>query len=125
RLQIPMLNLDTTVADKGWQAVTQKDGAQSSVWDDVRNAAGWHKNSALPGAVGNMVLSGHNNIYGSVFRDLYRLKGGETIYIWKDRVRYAYVVDKVNVAPEKYAKAKQQAFNATYLQQTDDQRLTL
>ncbi|MFN8492892.1 MAG: sortase [Caldilineaceae bacterium] len=125
RLEIPALQLDTAVAEKGWQAVTQKDGTQISVWDDVRNAAGWHKDSALPGAVGNMIFSGHNNVYGSVFRDLYKLKGGETVYIWKDSVRYAYVVDKVKVAPEKYANAKQRADNAAYLAQTDDQRLTL
>lgn len=125
RLEIPALHLDTAVAEKGWQAVKQKDGTQISVWDDVRNAAGWHKDSALPGSVGNVVLSGHNNIYGSVFRDLYLLKGGETVYVWKDRVRYAYIVDKVKVAPEKYATTKQRANNAAYLAQTDDQRLTL
>jgi len=125
RLEIPALKLDTAVAEKGWQDVTQKDGAQISVWDDVRNAAGWHKDSAVPGAVGNMVFSGHNNVYGSVFRDLYKLKGGETVYVWKDHVRYAYIIDKVKVAPEKYANTKQRANNAAYLEQTDDQRLTL
>ncbi|CAN5621072.1 hypothetical protein BH10CHL1_BH10CHL1_40940 [soil metagenome] len=125
RLQIPALGLDTAVAQKGWQLVTQKNGAQISQWDDVRNAAGWHKNSALPGEIGNVVLSGHNNIYGSVFRELNLLKGGETVYVWKNRVRYAYIVDKVSVLPEKYASKTQQAINAAYLQQTDDQRLTM
>ncbi|MCX6047164.1 MAG: sortase [Chloroflexi bacterium] len=125
RLQIPALDLDIAVAEKGWQLVTQKNGAQISQWDDVRNAAGWHKNSALPGEIGNVVMSGHNNIYGSVFRELNLLKGGETVYIWKNRVRYAYIVDKVSILPEKYASKTQQAINAAYLQQTDDQRLTL
>ncbi len=125
RLQIPALGLDTAVAQKGWQLVTQKNGSQVSQWDDVRNAAGWHKNSALPGEIGNVVLSGHNNIYGSVFRELNLLKGGETVYVWKNRVRYAYIVDEVSVLPEKYASKTQQAINAAYLQQTDDQRLTM
>ncbi len=125
RLEIPALALDTAVAEKGWQLVTQRDGTQISQWDDVRDAAGWHKNSALPGEIGNVVMSGHNNIYGSVFRELNLLKGGETVYVWKNRVRYAYVVDKVSVLPEKYASKTQQALNAAYLQQTNDQRLTM
>lgn len=125
RLQIPAIQLDAAIAEKGWHLVETKNGNQVSKWDDVENAVGWHKNSARPASRGNIVMSGHNNIGGSVFSNLYELKGGETIFVWQGNVRYAYVVDEIEILPEKYANAEQRAINSSYIQPTKDNRLTL
>lgn len=124
-LAIPAIQLATDVFARGWQPVEQADGTVMSQWEDVRFAAGWHKNSAAPGHQGNIVVSGHNNVYGAVFRDLWQLKPGATIYVDQGRVRYAYVIEKVTVERESAASPTQQAENAAYLHPTEDNRLTL
>lgn len=125
QLKIPAIDLTTAVLQRGWKQVEGADGTLVSQWEDVAFAAGWHKNSAVPGRQGNIVVSGHNNVDGSVFRDLWQLAPGETIYVEQGRVRYAYVVDEVALERETNASQAQQAENSAYLQQTDDNRLTL
>lgn len=125
QLEIPAIDLTTAVLQRGWQQVATDDGKVVSQWEEIAFAAGWHKNSAAPGRQGNIVISGHNNVAGSVFRNLWQLVPGETIYLEQGRVRYAYVVDKVAIERETNAPAAQQAENATYLHQSDDNRLTL
>ncbi len=124
-LEIPAISLTTQVVARGWHAVPQLDGTIGSAWDNIDFAAGWHKNSATPGQHGNVVISGHNNVGGSVFRDLWQLKPGAMIYVNHNRVRYGYVIDSVTVEQETFASEAQRNQNAAYLQQTDDNRLTL
>ncbi len=124
-LEIPALDLATAVEGKGWGRMVRNDGTAYSEWEDVRYAAGWHINSAVPGESGNIVVSGHNNVYGAVFRDLWRLRAGEEIYLYSGNTRYTYVVDQVSVLPEEQATAQQQAELASYIVQTADNRLTL
>lgn len=125
RLEIPAIGLETAVESKGWQPKIGQDGVAYNEWNDVRYAAGWHRNSAIPGTTGNIVLSGHNNIYGAVFRDLWRLKAGAPIYLSTGTERHTYVVDSVQIMPEQNATADQQAKTASYIVQSTDQRLTL
>jgi sortase A len=88
-------------------------------------AAGWHKNSSLPGEPGNIVLSGHNNIKGAVFRQLDQLKRGDDIQLFAGGAEYSYTVEEVLIVPEKYASASQRAENVRYIDETPDDRLTL
>jgi sortase A len=125
RLEIPTVALDTAVLARGWHTVAQLDGSMRSVWDNIDFAAGWHKNSATPGERGNVVISGHSNTGGAVFRDLWQLEPGSKIYVTHNRVRYGYVIEQVTVEQETFASEAQRNENAAYLQQTDDQRLTL
>lgn len=124
-LQIPAIGLETAIEGKGWHHKLGKDGVAYSEWKDVRYAAGWHLNSAALGEVGNIVLSGHNNVYGAVFRDLWRLKAGQKIYLDGGDERHTYVVDSVQIMPERHATAAQQAKTASYLVQTAEEQLTL
>lgn len=124
-LKIPAIGLETAVEGKGWQRKVGPDGVAYNEWDDVRYAVGWHLNSAVPDVPGNIVLSGHNNIYGSVFRDLWRLKAGTPIYLYTGTERHTYVVDSIQIMPERNATTAQQAKTAAYIVQSTDQRLTL
>jgi sortase A len=51
-----------------------------------------HPGTPNPGDKGNLVLSGHNDIFGEVFRDLDRLKPGDTVIIYTDQRAYTYIV---------------------------------
>ncbi len=125
RLEIPAIKLDTSVVELGWSTKATASGDIFSEWDVASYAAGWHKNSALPGERGNIVMSGHNNIMGSVFRELDQLERGDVIYVYRGQQEYAYAVDEVLIVPEKFASAKQRKDNVRYIQQTPDDRLTL
>lgn len=125
RLQLPAIEVDVPVVELGWHPATSNAGQIFSEWDVAEYAAGWHKNSATPGAGGNVVMSGHNNILGAVFRELDQLKQGDEAIVWSGGKRYTYIVDRVMVVPEKYAKPEQRAANAVWIGPFDDDRLTL
>lgn len=124
-LAAPAIGLDTEVKPLGWRQVTQgKD--EISIWHMVDKAAGWHLNSAVPGQLGNAVISGHNNIGGSVFRKLDRLQPGDEITVQTNvGTAVEYIVSEVKIVPEKYATAAQRAANAQAIGPTSDARLTL
>ena len=125
RLLIPAIKVDTPVVELGWTTSKTASGTIFSEWDVAEYAAGWHKNSVVPGESGNIVMSGHNNILGSVFRELDQLKRGDEIDVYAGGVQYAYVVEEVLILPEKHASDQQRKTNVKYIQETDDDRLTL
>ena len=125
RIVIQPIKVDTPVVELGWSSRKANSGEIFSEWDVADFAAGWHKNSAVPGEDGNVVLSGHNNIKGSVFRELDQLKRGDPISVWVGDNEHKYAVDEVLILPEKYATAKQRKSNVRYIEPTKDDRLTL
>lgn len=125
RLQIPNIRVDTPVVALGWSTTQNDNGRIFSEWEVADNAAGWHKNSALLGEQGNLVMSGHNNIKGAVFRNLDQLKRGDKAIIWSGKQHFDYQVSDVMIVPEKYASIQQRLANAKWIGPFDDQRLTL
>ena len=109
RLQIPSIRVDTPVVELGWVASQSDNGRVLSEWEVADNAAGWHKNSALLGAHGNLVMSGHNNINGAVFRNLDQLKRNDKVIVWSGKQHFAYRIAEVMIVPEKYASEQQRA----------------
>lgn len=124
RLILPTIHVDIPVVELGWSTIQQADQVFSE-WDVAEYAAGWHKNSARLGEGGNVVMSGHNNILGSVFRELDQLKRGDEITVWSGSESFAYQVDKVMIVPEKYASTEQRKENAQWIGPFTDNRLTL
>jgi sortase A len=125
RLLIPAIAADMPVVELGWSSRTTESGAFLTEWDTASYVAGWHKNSSLPGQSGNIVLSGHNNIQGAVFRELDRLQRGDTLQLLAGKRQYTYVVDEILIVPEETATEQQRRENAHYIQPTPDSRLTL
>ncbi len=125
RLVIPSIKVDTPVVELGWKTGKTASGSIFSEWDVAEYAAGWHKNSSVPGEQGNIVMSGHNNILGSVFRELDQLKRGDTLEVFAGGTEYSYAVDEVLILPEKHASDEQRKANVKYIQETPDDRLTL
>jgi sortase A len=125
RLEIPRIDVDIPVVELGWSRKTDRSGQIFSEWDVAEYAAGWHKNSARLGEPGNMVMSGHNNILGAVFRELDQLKQGDDVLVWADNRQYRYAVEQVVVVPEERAPLEQRIENARWIGPFDDDRLTL
>ncbi|MFV9503916.1 MAG: sortase [Oscillochloridaceae bacterium umkhey_bin13] len=69
-------------------------------WEVAEYAAGYHFGSALPGMVGNSVISGHAGLRGAVFKDLGRLRPGDEVIVETTSWRYVYRVrQSFNVWP--------------------------
>jgi sortase A len=65
---------------------------ENNTWQVAHYAVGYHHGSALPGEVGNTVMAGHAGMYGSIFRDLNKLQGGDDIFVDAGEWRYHYQV---------------------------------
>lgn len=59
RISIPEIGLEVAVAPMTWR-VADVAGKRTTVWVLPEDAAGWHPNSGLAGAAGNLVISGHH-----------------------------------------------------------------
>ena len=84
RLEIPALNGDYPIV-------------QGDDWEQLKKGIGQYIGSGRPGKAGNVVLSGHNDIYGEPFRYLDRLVPGDQIVVSTERQAYTYIVDDVRV----------------------------
>lgn len=80
RIQIPALNIDAPIV-------------QGDEPEQLKKGVGQHIGTANPGEVGNMVLTGHNDTYGEVFRYLDRLKPGNKIIIYTFARSYSYTIE--------------------------------
>ncbi len=125
RLVIPGIALDTAVVAVGWEARVVNGEFRGNEWQTADGAAGYHRNSALPGEVGNTVISGHNNIEGAVFKDLHRLKLGDRISVYTRTRRLDYVVAANFIVEEAGVSIEQRRANAMWIGPTPDVRLTL
>nr|NIT54818.1 sortase [Fodinibius sp.]NIW43328.1 sortase [Gammaproteobacteria bacterium]NIY23402.1 sortase [Fodinibius sp.] len=79
RIQIPAIGVDAPIV--------QGDG-----WEQLKKGVAQHIGTANPGQSGNMVLSGHNDVFGEVFRYLDQLKSGDEIIIYTSQRSYTYKV---------------------------------
>lgn len=80
RIQIPALNIDAPIV--------RGDGPEQ-----LKKGVGQHIGTANPGEIGNMVLSGHNDTFGEVFRYLDQMKAGDKIIIYTFTRSYTYIVE--------------------------------
>ncbi len=125
RIVAPAIGLDARVVPTGWHEVRNADGSTTSEWDVPSYAAGWLINSAHAGEVGNMVLSGHHNIEGQVFRYVVNLKVGDQITVYAGNRAFSYTVTQTMILPEKYVPYEQRLENAKWIGRFPDERLTL
>lgn len=124
RIEIPAINVDAPVEPVGWHEV-EYGGRTVRVWGVADYAAGWHKTSLYPGQRGNIVISGHNNIRGEVFRDVADLEAGAEVTLTADGRPYTYVVESKLIIPEKGRPFEERLENNRWIGYFQDERLTL
>ncbi len=125
RLRIPSLKLDAPIVPVEW-SLELVDGREVRVWEVPEGGhVGWHDGSALLGEPGNTVLNGHNTTGGEVFRNLYTMEVGDTLTLYGDSKPYTYVVSSTLVVPEAGEPWDVRMQNASLLEHTPDERVTL
>ncbi|HXV98795.1 MAG TPA: sortase, partial [Anaerolineae bacterium] len=124
RIVAESIGLDAQVIGVGWiQEI--RSGVPTNIWTVADYAAGWHKNTALPGQGGNIVLSGHHNIKGEVFRYTIDLNVGDMVTLYMGDQPYYYTgVDKFIVKDKDEPDAVRRE-NAKWIGPFNEERLTL
>jgi len=124
RIVAPAIGLDAKVEPMGWEMV-DRNGTMISKWVVPKGAAGWHINSGLPGHGENIVLSGHHNIEGKVFRHVVDLEPGDKVTLYVGDTAYVYIVTEKYILKEAGMPLKVQQRNAHWIMPSGDERLTL
>jgi len=103
RIQIPAIDVDAPVV-------------QGDNWDQLKKGVGQQIGTPDPGKNGNIVLSGHNDVYGEVFRYLDRLNPGDSITLFSSRRQYTYIITGTQIVAPTAVEV---------MAQTPDARVTL
>lgn len=125
RLRIPAIGLDAPVVPTG--LIAQEEGGRTLItWEAPGGfAAGWLVTSAVPGQGDNVVLIGHHNIAGMVFKDLHRLRPGHRIQVETRRRVYVYEVVARHLLLEKGQPLEIRQRHLQWILPTGEERLTL
>ncbi|HMA38024.1 MAG TPA: sortase [Chloroflexia bacterium] len=125
KIDIPSVGISSPVVPVGWEMIPGKNDQQLSRWKVAEYAAGHHDGTANPGQVGNVVISGHVDWKGEVFKNLHETKRGDEIHIYTEDREYLYIVQDIRIVLEDGASEEQKAQNAQFMDPTPDQTLTL
>lgn len=117
RIVIPRIKLDTKVVDVG---VLPNGEMETAAY-----AAGRLSFGAEAGETGNVVLAGHNDVLGEVFRRLPELQPGDEIVLYRGEKAYRYQVESRTIVREQGATDAQRRENARWMDPTDEPVCTL
>ncbi len=94
-LEIPAIELETDVTEGG--VITNKQGQLE--WQTVPFIAVQYRETALVGARGNAVISGHvvTISEGNVFRNLYKVNYGDLVQVDTAEGHFTYIVEEVKL----------------------------
>ena len=84
RIVIPALGVDANVVP-------------GTDWEQLKKGVGHQPHTASPGERGNLVLAGHNDVFGEIFRDLDKLKVGDEIMVYSVDRAFRYVVTETRI----------------------------
>ena len=115
RISIPSIGLNASIAEI---SPTRKfiKGEEKFTWEPLPHVVAHYDSSGHPGEGTNIVLTGHNNTLGKVFKDLDQLTPGSEIFLFTEMSEFHYQVQKKYLIPymgvEEEGDAALQAFSA-------------
>ncbi len=125
RLIIPRLGIDAPVESVSRQPFVDGNETYYQWQVPEGSTAGWHNETAVLGQIGNTVLNGHHNIYGELFRYLSDLAEGDEIIVADSEKSHRYRVTTSLVLKERGQSLATRLANASWINPTDDERITL
>ena len=118
RIQIPAIDVDVQIV-------------QGVGWEQLKQGVGQYINNTNPGGNGNLILSGHNDIFGQFFRYLDQLVPGDEVVIYTNMRAYTYVITGTQVVEPTFVQVMDQTPDPTltliscYPYLIDDQRIVV
>lgn len=125
RLSIPAIGLNTSVQEIFPTEKVSSNGEKVLVWEAPVSAVGHYYTSENPGGSGNIVLIGHNNYLGEVFRSLNQLNPGDEIILFTNINEYHYQVQSKYIIPYLGAEAEGDAILQSYAAPKSTELITL
>lgn len=99
RISIPAIDLNSSIREIEPTEKTLSDGAVQLSWEPLAYVVAHYNTSGNPGDGRNIVLTGHNNTTGSVFRRLDQLKLGDAVTLHTEAQTFEYEVQKKFIIP--------------------------
>lgn len=94
-------------------------------WQKLKAGVGHDQDSVNPGESGNIVLFGHNNVAGRVFRRLSELKAGDEAYLYTLDLKFSYIVQEIDIVRAVATTEQDKGTHAFYLGPKPEETLTL
>ena len=124
RIAIPKIGLNQNIVEVALKT-TSRGGQTQREWVVPAYAVGHANASARPGEPGNIVMNGHNNTLGQVFRRLPELAPGDEIRLYTQDREFTYVVQEQRIVREVGASSAERAEMSWLIAPRPDETLTL
>lgn len=124
-ISIPSVKIDSKVEPVNWKMISKPGGGASTEWNVAAFAVGHHAGSSNPGQPGNVVMSGHVDYKGEVFKNLHSVNKGDEVILQTEKGQYMYVITDLVLVKEDGVDAAHKRANAHYMDQTAEPTLTL
>jgi sortase A len=123
-INIPAVGIDTDVVQVSAAPISVEERTVLK-WQVADYAAGHHDTSASPGDGGNIVLAGHDDYHGEVFRGLHDIRIGDKVTLTTPAGQFVYVVQEVHLRLEKGQPLDERLAIGVWMQPMPEERLTL
>lgn len=123
-IRIPSVGIDAPVVEVGYEVV-EIEGQQVIQWQVADYAAGHHNTSASPGEGGNIVISGHSDWRGEVFRTLEFAKLGDEVILTTPNGEYRYQIVEIHYRKEVGVPLEERIATGRFLDPMPEERVTL
>jgi len=100
RIQIPAIGVDAPIV-------------HGDDWEQLKKGVAHRADTANPGQIGNIVLSGHNDVFGEIFRYLEELKPGDKIILYTSKRSFTYIVSGWELVEPTQVEVMDPTINAT------------
>lgn len=114
RIAIPAIKVNSSIKEITPTEKTLASGEKMLVWEPLAFSVAHYNTSSNPGGGGNIVLSGHNNTQGEIFRNLNQLAPGDEIILYTEMDEFHYQVQSKALIPYLGAEAEANATLQTY-----------
>ena len=124
RVIIPGIGVNSTVRQVG-VSISGDPLNPNVTWTELGIGIGHDESSVNPGESGNIVLFGHNNYAGQVFRRLSELKVGDAVYVYTLDQEFSYIVQEVDIVRAVGMTEQDKRVHASYMGTKSEETLTL
>jgi sortase A len=123
-ISIPAVGIDTAVTEVA-ATDSEIDGQVVFEWQVADWVAGHHATSANPGEQGNIVIAGHDDVRGEVFRGLHDIAVGDDIIVSSAAGTFNYRVAEVHLRLYEGASLEDRVAVGVFAGPMPEERLTL
>ncbi|RIK45811.1 MAG: sortase [Chloroflexi bacterium] len=123
-ISIPAVGIDTEVVQVSSYTVVIQ-GVTVLQWNVADWAAGHHDTSASPGENGNIVIAGHDDYRGEVFRGLHDAEIGDDVYLTSAAGTFHYTIREIHLRKEKGVELGERLATGLFMGPMPEERLTL